>query len=274
MFLPAFSLAPALVDTDSGDAFVVPGRLYGAFVTLVDAGLDLTIDPSITVQNGLGPSVLLSKTKLTISKLAILLLLGANDFIDIKESDNDDVDVQWPTLIKIGQLICPQSGSLSPLAHLRGLQGSYLHLDVRDHRTSRYQVISGATASKAMSGSLAAAGSEHKPSQVAKFIIDTAWEPELEMALLSWPAALTDVDARTKFQTEDVSRRSEVLRDRFEIVMTHHKSTRQWVTGATSLQHSASLSRSLRNCFISRRLVRSLRYARSTRSSPLAWSCL
>ena len=87
-----------------------------------------------------------------------------------------------------------------------------------------------------MSGSLVALGSEHRSSQVAKFIIDTAWEPELKMALFNWPVALTDVDARVKFQTEDVSKRSEVLRDRCEIVMTRHKPTRQWVTGATSSQ--------------------------------------
>lgn len=152
LFLPAFSLAPALLDTDAGDAFVVPGRLHDAFVALVDAGLDLTIDTSITVQGGLGPSVLLSRIKVTVSKLAALLVLSANDFINVKESDDDEVDTQWPTLIKIGQLICPQSGSLSPLAQLRGLQGSYLHPDVRDRLTGRYQVISGAIASKAMSG--------------------------------------------------------------------------------------------------------------------------
>ena len=61
------------------------------------------------------------------------------------------------------------------------------------------------------------------------------------MALLNWPAALTDVDARAKFQTEDVSKRSEILRDRFEVIMTHQKSTRQW--GATSSQQfSVALS--------------------------------
>ena len=244
LFLPAFSLALALLDTDAGDAFVVPVRLHDAFVALADAGLDLTIDPSITVQGGLGPSVLLSRIKVTVSKLAALLLLSANDVIDVKESNDDDVDTQWPTLIKIDQLICPQSGSLSPLAQLRGLQGSsYLHPGARDHPTGRYQVISGAIASKVMSSSLAMLGSEHKSSQVAKFIIDTAWESELEMALLNWPAALTDVDARAKFQTEDVSKRSEVLRDRFEVIMTHHKSTRQWMTGATSSQQfSVALS--------------------------------
>ena len=243
LFLPAFSLDPALVDTDAGDSFVVPGRLHDALVALVDAGLDLAIDPSITGQNGLGPSVLLARIKAAVPKLAALLVLTANDFIDVKESDDDDVDVQWPSLIKMGQLICPQSGSLSPLAHLRGLQGSYLHPDVRDRPTGRYQVISNAIAAKAMSGSLAALGSEHKSSQVAKFIIDTAWESELEMALLNWPAALTDVDARAQFQTEDVSKRSAVLRDRFEVIMTHHSSTRQWVTGATSSQQfSVALS--------------------------------
>ena len=243
LFLPAFSLDPALVDTDAGDSFVVPGRLHDALVALVDAGLDLAIDPSITGQNGLGPSVLLARIKAAVPKLAALLVLTGNDFIDVKESDDDDVDVQWPSLIKMGQLICPQSGSLSPLAHLRGLQGSYLHPDVRDRPTGRYQVISNAIAAKAMSGSLAALGSEHKSSQVAKFIIDTAWESELEMALLNWPAALTDVDARAQFQTEDVSKRSAVLRDRFEVIMTHHSSTRQWVTGATSSQQfSVALS--------------------------------
>ena len=243
LFLPAFGLDPALVDTDAGDSFVVPGRLHDAFVALVDAGLDLAIDPSVTGQNGLGPSVLLARIKVAVPKLAALLVLAANDLIDVKESDDDEVDVQWPSLIKMGQLICPQSGSLSPFAHLRGLQGSYLHPDVRDRPTGRYQVISNAIASKAMSGSLAALGSEHKPSQVAKFIIDTAWEPELEMALLDWPAALTDVDARAQFQTEDVSKRSAVLRDRVDVIMTHHSSTRQWVTGATSSQQfSVALS--------------------------------
>ena len=243
LFLPAFGLDPALVDTDAGDSFVVPGRLHDAFVALVDAGLDLAIDPSVTGQNGLGPSVLLARIKVAVPKLAALLVLAANDLIDVKESDDDEVDVQWPSLIKMGQLICPQSGSLSPFAHLRGLQGSYLHPDVRDRPTGRYQVISNAIASKAMSGSLAALGSEHKPSQVAKFIIDTAWEPELEMALLNWPAALTDVDARAQFQTEDVSKRSAVLRDRVDVIMTHHSSTRQWVTGATSSQQfSVALS--------------------------------
>ena len=69
---------------------------------------------------------------------------------------------------------------------------------------------------------------------MAKFIVDTAWEPELEMALLGWPAALLDVDARAKFQTEDVAKRPEVIRDRFEVIMSHHSSTRQWVSGATS----------------------------------------
>ena len=266
LFLPAFSLAPALLDTDAGDAFVVPGRLHDAFVALVDAGLGLTIDPSITVQGGLGPSVLLSRIKVTISKLAALLLLSANDFIDVKESDDDDVGVQWPTLIKIGQLICPQSGSLFPLAQLRGLQGSYLHPDVRDRPTGRYQVISGAITSKAMSGSLAMLGSEHKPSQVAKFIIDTAWEPELEMALLNRPAALTDVNTRAKFQTEDVSKRSEVLRDRFEVIMTHHKSARQWVTGATSSQQfSGALS--LAEELLDPKEARSLTVARLPRTA-------
>jgi hypothetical protein len=63
------------------------------------------------------------------------------------------------------------------------------------------------------------------------------------MALFNWPAALTDVDARVKFQPEDVSKRPEVLRDRCEIVITRHKSTRQWVTGATSSQQfSVALS--------------------------------
>ena len=172
LFLPAFSLAPTLLDTDAGDAFVVPGRLYDAFAALADDGLDLTIDPSITVQGCLGPSVLLSRLQVTVSKLAALLVLGANDSTNVKESDHDEVDTQWPTLIKIGQLICPQPGSLSPLAQLRGLQGPYLHPGVRrDRLTGRYQVISGAIASKAMSGSLAALGSEHKPSQVAKFVI-------------------------------------------------------------------------------------------------------
>ena len=243
LLLPAFSLDPALDDVDAADAFVVPGRLHDAFVALVDTGPDLTIDPSITVQNGLGSSVLLSIVKVTISKLAAILIIGANVFIDVKESDDGDVDVQWPTLIKAGHLICPQSGSLSPLAHLRGLQGSYLHTGVRDRPTGRYQVIFGAIASKATSGSLTALGSEHKSSQVAKFLVDTAWEPELEMALLDWPAALTDVDARAKFQTEDASKRSEVLRDRFEVVMTHHKPIRQGVTGATSSQQfSVALS--------------------------------
>ena len=243
LFLPAFGLDPALADTDAGDAFVVPGRLHDAFVALVDAGLDLSIDPSVSVRNGLGPSVLLARIKGTIPKLAALLVLAPNNFIDVKESDDDDVDVQWPSLIKMGQLICPQSGSLSPFAHLRGLQGSYLHPGVRDRPTGRYQVISNAIAEKAMSGSLAALGSEHKPSQVAKFIIATAWEPELEMALLNWPAALTDVDARAQFQTEDVAKRSAVLRDRFEIISTHHDSTRQWVKGATcSQQFSVALS--------------------------------
>ena len=37
-----------MVHIDAGDAFVVPGRLHDAFVALVDAGLDLSIDPSIT----------------------------------------------------------------------------------------------------------------------------------------------------------------------------------------------------------------------------------
>ena len=212
LFLPAFSLAPELLDTDAGDAFVVPGRLHDAFVALVDASLDLTIDPSITVQGGLGRSVLPSRTKVTVYKLAAPLLLNADDFIDVKEPDDDDDDTQWPALIKIGQLTCPQSGSLSPLAQLRGLQSSYLHPGVRDRITGRYRVISGAIAPRAMTGSLAMLlGSEHEPSQVAKFIIDTSWEPELEMALLNWPAALTDVDARAKFQTEGVSRQSEVL---------------------------------------------------------------
>jgi hypothetical protein len=55
LFLPAFSLDPALVNTDAGDVFVVPGRLYDAFIALTDVGLDLTIDPSVMVQNGLGP---------------------------------------------------------------------------------------------------------------------------------------------------------------------------------------------------------------------------
>ena len=109
LFLPAFSLAPALLDTDAGDAFVVPGRLHDAFVALVDAGLDLTIDPSITVQGGLGPSVLRTRIKVTVSKLAALLVLVADDFNNAKESDDNEVDTQWPTLIKIGQLICPQS---------------------------------------------------------------------------------------------------------------------------------------------------------------------
>ena len=49
LFLPAFCLAPALFDTDAGDALVAPGRLHDAFVALVDAGLDLAIDPSVTV---------------------------------------------------------------------------------------------------------------------------------------------------------------------------------------------------------------------------------
>ena len=63
------------------------------------------------------------------------------------------------------------------------------------------------------------------------------------MALLNWPVALTDVDTRAKFQTEDVSKRYEVLRDRFEVIVTHHKPTRKWVTGATSSQQfSAALS--------------------------------
>ena len=79
-------------------------------MALVDAGLDLTIDPSSTVQNGLGPSALLSRIEVTISNLAALLILGANDFIDAKEPGDGDVDVQWPTLIKMGHLICPQSG--------------------------------------------------------------------------------------------------------------------------------------------------------------------
>ena len=61
LFLPAFCLAPTLFDTDAGDAFVVPGRLHDAFVALADAGLDLAVDPSVTVQNDLGPSVLLSR---------------------------------------------------------------------------------------------------------------------------------------------------------------------------------------------------------------------
>ena len=92
-----------------------------------------------------------------------------------------------------------------------------------------------------MPGSLAALGSEQKLSQVAEeFIVDIAWEPELEMALLSWSAALTDVDARAKFQTEDVAKRSEAIRDRFEVIMTHHPPTRQWATGgATSSSSSA-----------------------------------
>ena len=133
----------------------------------------------------------------------------------------------------MGHLICPQSGSLSPLAHLRWLQGSHLHTDIRDRSTGRYQVISNAMASKVMAGSLAALGSEHKSSQVAKFVVDTAWEPELEMALLGWPAALTDVDARANFQTEDAAKQSEVIRDRFEVIMTHHPSTRWWVQGGS-----------------------------------------
>ena len=83
---------------------MVPGRLHGAFVALVDAGLDLTIDPSITTaQNGLGPSILLLIIKTTISKLATLLVLGANDFIDVKESDDDqngtfDLSAVWLAL--------------------------------------------------------------------------------------------------------------------------------------------------------------------------------
>ena len=121
LFLPAFCLAPALVDTDAGDAFVVPGRLHDAFVALVDAGLDLAIDPSVTVQNGLGPLVLLARITVTIPKLASLLVLAANAFINVKEPDADDVDVQWPSLIKMGQLICPQSLSICAPARAAGL---------------------------------------------------------------------------------------------------------------------------------------------------------
>ena len=73
LFLPAFSLDPALVDTDAGDSFVVPGRLHDALVALVDAGLDLAIDPSITGQNGLGPSVLLARIKAAVPKLVSVL---------------------------------------------------------------------------------------------------------------------------------------------------------------------------------------------------------
>ena len=98
LFLPAFSLAPALLDTDAGDAFVVPGRLNDAFVALVDAGLDLTIDPSIThLARWPWPSVLLSRIKVTVSKLVALLLLSANGLVDVKESDDDD-EMMMPTL--------------------------------------------------------------------------------------------------------------------------------------------------------------------------------
>ena len=262
LFLPVFTLDPALVDVDAGDGFVVPGRLHDAFIALTDVGLDLTVDASVTVQNGLGPSVLLSRVKAAASKLAAPLVLTQNDFIDVKESLNADIDVQWPSLIKLGNLVCPQTGSLAPFAQLRGMQGTYLHPDVRDRPTGRYQIISKAMALKAMSGSLAALGSEHKSSQVAKFIVDTAWEPELEMALLSWPAALLDVDARAKFQTEDVAKRSEVIRDRFEVIMLHHSSTRQWVNGATSSQQF-SVALSLAEELLDLKEVRSLTALRS-----------
>ena len=39
LFLPAFCLAPALFDTDAGDAFVVPGRLHGALSRWLMPGL-------------------------------------------------------------------------------------------------------------------------------------------------------------------------------------------------------------------------------------------
>ena len=139
---------------------------------------------------------------------------------------------------------------------------SCLHPDVRDRPTGRYQVISGAIASKAISGSSSALGLDHKYSQVAKFIVDTAWEPELEMALLNWPAALTDVDARAKFQTEDVAKRSEVMHDRFEVIMPHHPTTRQWVTGATSSQQF-SVALSLAEELVDLKEARSLTALRS-----------
>ena len=43
-----------------------------------------------------------------------------------------------------------------------------------------------------------------------------------------------DVDARAKFQTEDVAKRSEVIRDRFEVIMLHHSSEPWWALHLTA----------------------------------------
>ena len=45
----------------NGEAFVLPVRLNDAFEALINAGLDLTLDPRVTVLNGLGPTVFLSQ---------------------------------------------------------------------------------------------------------------------------------------------------------------------------------------------------------------------
>ena len=102
-FLRAFTATDPLVSAvRTGAGFVLPSRLNDAFEALVPVGLDLTLDSSATVQNGMGPTVFLARIVAAVAKLPQLLILAIEDIIPLAESDADVDALTWPSHILMG----------------------------------------------------------------------------------------------------------------------------------------------------------------------------
>ena len=248
---------PLVSAVRTGGGCVLPSRLNDAFEALIAVGLDLTVDSSATVQNEMGPAVFLARVVTAVAKLPQLLILAIDDIIPLAESDTD-VD---------GTCMCPLSSSFAPFADLRGFQGFYLDADTRGNNQDRFHLVSTALSTHAMVGSLASLPVGHYPSQVARWVVNTTWAPELASVRLSWPDLLLDVDDRVAFQTEDAALRAVVLRDRFPVLLLSCSALRHWVTGGSpASQFSAAVHLVEELLSLPWSLARSLRSARSTRS--------
>ena len=89
-FLRAFTAIDPLVSAvRTGGGYVLPSRLNDGFEAPVAVGLDLTVDSSATVRNGMGPTVLLARVVAAVAKLPQLLILAIDDIIPLAEPDAD-----------------------------------------------------------------------------------------------------------------------------------------------------------------------------------------
>ena len=161
----------------TGAGFVQPSRLNDGFEALVAVGLDLTLDSSATVQNGMGPAVFLARIVAAVAKLPQLLILAIDDIIPLAESDTDVDEFTWPSHILMSACMCPLSSSFAPYADLRGFQGFFLDADARESDQDRFQLVSTALSTHAIVGSLASLPVGHYPSQVARWLVKTTWDP-------------------------------------------------------------------------------------------------